>query len=76
MSDALDPILAANAAAVRKQQFVQQVKMTAAGPARIMQMQAQLAQSKVQLKARILDEQVITDLGADYDTVKAAVDAL
>lgn len=76
MPNAIDTIITAGAPAVRKQQFLQQLKMTQNGPAQIAAAQTRLAQSVTTLKSRINDEQVVADLGADYETVKAAVEAL
>ena len=76
MSDQIDSIITNSAPAVRKSQFCQQVKMTEGAPANITKAQAQYTASKANLKSRILDAQVIADLGADYAAIKAAVDAL
>ena len=75
-TNTIDSIITANAQNVRKVQFCQQVKMAAGAPDAIARWTAQAAQSKVTLKARINDTQVIADLGTDYAAVKAAVDAL
>jgi hypothetical protein len=74
--NALDTILAQNAAVVRKQQLVQQVRMVQAGPAQIAQAQVRQVQTIASLKTRILLPEAIADLGSDYATVKDAVDAL
>lgn len=74
--NALDTILASNAAVVRKQQLIQQVRMVQSGPAQIAQAQTRQVQTIASLKARILLPESIADLGPDYATVKAAVDAL
>ena len=75
-TSAIDTIISTNAQNVRKVQFCQQVKMTQNAPEQIARITTQAAASKTSLKIRILDAQVITDLGTDYDVVKAAVDAL